>query len=146
MKTQEDSIYVDIQHAFDLQKIGYNDSYSKVYDINKDKKFPIDYIKGVTVGDSYVPAPTKSDVVNWLLLNKNIWVEVTMGRDEVSVWFDYDIFKSTPSTSNNFDDMYKSLIDDEYEAIHKVSSSTPNKAYSDAFEYILDKLVHGENI
>jgi hypothetical protein len=105
-----------------------------------------------------VTAPEQHQVVEWLLQKHNIWVEITMGKDHTGVWFDYDIFSTIKPRKDdeigedgieyeedlnekflNYKTTYDSMIDSMFESFDKSNHSSPQAAYSAAFDYIKEK-------
>jgi hypothetical protein len=121
-----------------------------------------------TIGDTpmhkmligYISAPEQWQVVEWLRVNHGIWIELRMGKDSNSVWFDYDIFSTIKPRKDdelgeegveyeedpnerflNWDTTHDSLIDEKFEVFTKTSHDSPQEAYSAAFDYILNNLI-----
>jgi len=105
-------------------------------------------------------APEQHQVVEWLRVNHGIWIELRMGKDSNSVWFDYDIFSTIKPRKDdelgeegveyeedpnerflNWDTTHDSLIDEKFEVFTKTSHDSPQEAYSAAFDYILKNLI-----
>jgi len=106
--------------------------------------------------DNY-SAPEQWQVLEWLRANHDIWIELRMGKDSNSVWFDYDIFSTIKPRKDdelgeegveyeedpnerflNWDTTHDSLIDEKFEVFTKTSHDSPQEAYSAAFDYIKD--------
>jgi hypothetical protein len=107
-----------------------------------------------------ISAPEQWQVVEWLRVNHGIWIELRMGKDSNSVWFDYDIFSTIKPRKDdelgeegveyeedpnerflNWDTTHDSLIDEKFEVFTKTSHDSPQEAYSAAFDYILNNLI-----
>jgi hypothetical protein len=98
--------------------------------------------------------------VQWIYENFNIWIEVTMGKDNNSVWFDYDIFSSIKPRKDDelgeedfeynidpnerwldYKTTYESMIDEKFEIFEKESCESSEQAYNKALLYILTNLI-----
>lgn len=58
-----------------------------------------------------VPTPTYDQVVNWFLDEYNLWIEINMGKDENSVWFDWSIHNA--KTVSDYEQDYEEISESD---------------------------------
>ena len=138
----------------------YND-FADYYDYDVEDQYhrrhdtDFDYTKYPS--EKWIPVPEQYQVIDWLLETKNIWIEITYGKDHNNVWFDYEIYSTIKPCKDsqlgdedidyedepnekflNYETSYNSLIDSTFEIFKKKSSQTLKDVYSDAFDYIIE--------
>ena len=152
MKHEIKPAFVTPKQAEFLKDIGFNDwckyrctDFDGVIDLKENASSIFPY------------APEQYQVVEWLRVNHEIWIEITYGKDFNSVWFDYNIFSLIKPRKDdllgedgieydddpnemwlNYETTYNSMIDDRFETFEKQNYLSPQKAYSAAFDYILE--------
>jgi hypothetical protein len=75
-------------------------------------------------------APEQWQVVEWLRVNHGIWISIYLGHDQNKIWYNVAIEKielgsNHEPMNNHFD----------------IDGFTPQEAYSQAFDYILNNLI-----